>query len=170
MGARVGALAAVLLLAILLKTTVLPAVAVLGFRPDVLVLVVVAVALVEGPDSGIRIGFTAGLLQDMVSGGVALVGLSALVMMGAGWAAGRLRPYLAASEQNGAIVVSGLLAGATALASGVLGRLFDVVNPTVGRMLLAAVVVGLYSAAVSPLVLRPVQGLVKQLPPPSLAG
>ena len=43
------------------------------------------------------------------------------------------------------------------------------IQPSVGRILLATVVVGLYSAALSPLVLRPVQGLIKQFPP-SLGG
>lgn len=170
MGARVGILAGMVVLAILLKTTVLPALAIASFRPDVLVLVVVAVALAEGPDSGIRLGFAAGLTQDLVSGGVALVGLGALVMMGVGWGAGRLRPYIVASEQVGAVLVSGLLAAAATLGFGLLGRVFGVVHPSPGRILLAMLVVGLYSAAVSPLVLRPVQALLKQFPPPSLAA
>jgi rod shape-determining protein MreD len=168
-GARVAILTGLVLVAILLKTTVLPEVAIASFRPDVLVLVVVAVALAEGPDSGIRLGFAAGLAQDLISGGLALVGVGALVLMGVGWAAGRLRPYIVASEQVGAVVVSGLLAAAATLGFGVLGRLFGVVHPSFGRILMAMAVVGLYSAAVSPLVLRPVQGLLKQFPPPSLA-
>jgi rod shape-determining protein MreD len=169
-GVRPVVFGVMVLLALLVKTTVLPAVAIATFRPDVLVLAVVAVALVEGPDSGIKLGFAAGLAQDLVSGGGALVGLGALVVMGAGWAAGRLRPYLAASRQAGAVAVCGLLAGGATLASGLLGRVFGVIQPSIGRILVAVVVVGLYSAAVSPLVLRPVQGLVRQFPPPSLAG
>ena len=88
-GLRAGIFALLILLAILIKTIVLPAVAIGTFRPDVLVLVVVAVALVEGPDTGLRLGFAAGLTQDLLSGGAALVGLGALVMMGIGYAAGR---------------------------------------------------------------------------------
>ncbi len=170
MGIRAGIFGALIILAVLVKTTVLPAVAISSFRPDVLVLMVVAVALVEGPDTGIRLGFAAGLTQDMVSGGAALVGLGALVMMFTGYAAGRLRPYLASAEQAGAVAVSGALAGLATLGFGLLGRTFGVIQPSVGRILFATVVVGLYSAVLSPLVLRPVQGLVKQFPPPSMGG
>ncbi len=170
MGIRAAILGGLILLSILLKTTVLPTFAVSTFRPDVLVVMVVAVALVEGPDTGLRLGFAAGLAQDLISGGAALVGLGALVMMGTGYAAGRLRPYLAAAEQAGAITVSGVLAAGATLGFGILGRTFGVIQPSIGRVLFATLVVGLYSAIVSPLVLRPVQRLIKQFPPPSMGG
>lgn len=167
---RIALFSGLIVLAILVRTIVLPAVAISTFRPDVLVLVVVAVALVEGPDSGIRLGFAAGLLQDLVSGGGALVGLGALVMMGVGYAAGTSRPYIAAAQRTGVIALCGALAGGATLASGVLGRMFGVIQPSLGRILFAVVVVGLYSAVVSPLVLGPTQRLVKQFPPASLAS
>ncbi|MBA2528472.1 MAG: rod shape-determining protein MreD, partial [Euzebyales bacterium] len=52
----------VLLTALLLQTVVLPAVAVAGWRPDLVGLTVVAFALADGPDTGARYGFTAGLV------------------------------------------------------------------------------------------------------------
>lgn len=165
-----AAFAGLIVLSILMKTIVLPTFAIGTFRPDVLVIVVVAVALMEGPDTGIRVGFAAGLVQDLVSGGAALVGLGALVMMAVGYAAGRSRPYLVAAEQVGSLVLCGVLAAAATLASGVLGRMFGVIDPSWGRILLATLVVGLYSAAVSPLVVRPTRTLMKQFPPPSRGG
>ena len=170
MPVRVGLFAGLIVVSIMAKTIVLPAVAISTFRPDVLVIVVVAVALMEGPDSGIRLGFAAGLVQDLVSGGAALVGVGALVMMGVGYAAGRSRPYLVAAQQTGAIALSGVLAATATLVSGLLGRALGVISPSLGRILLATIIVGLYSAAISPLVLRPTQRLLKQFPPPSLAG
>lgn len=170
MAIRVAAFAGLIVVSILAKTIVLPTFAISTFRPDVLVIVVVAVALIEGPDTGIRLGFAAGLVQDLVGGGVVLVGVGALVMMGVGYAAGRSRPYLAAAQQVGAIALCGILAAAATLASGVLGRMLGVIHPSMARILVAAVVVGLYSAAISPLVLRPTQALIKQFPPASLAG
>jgi rod shape-determining protein MreD len=167
---RVALFAGLILTSILMKTIVLPAFAIGTFRPDVLVLVVVAVALVEGPDTGIRLGFAAGLVQDLVSGGGALVGVGALVMMGVGYAAGSSRPYLVAAQRTGAIALCGAMAAAATLASGVLGRMFGVIHPSFGRILLAAVVVGLYSALISPLVLGPIQRMIKQFPPASMAG
>lgn len=170
MGVRTAVFGGLILMAILLKTTVLPVVAINTFRPDVLIVVVVGVALIEGPDTGIRVGFAAGLVQDLLSGGNALVGLGAVVMMAIGYAAGRLRPYIVAAERTGAIVLSGVMAAAGTLTVGFLGRAFGVIEPTVSRVLVASLIVGLYSTAVSPLVLRPTQWLIRQFPPSSLAG
>ncbi|CAN5794326.1 hypothetical protein BH24ACT15_BH24ACT15_04390 [soil metagenome] len=170
MGIRAAVFAVLVILAILLKTTVLPAVAINSFRPDVLVILVVAAALIEGPDTGIRLGFAAGLVQDLISGEAALVGLGAVVMMGTGYIAGRLHPYIVAAELTTSVALSGLLAGGATLAFGALGRMFGVIQPTVARMLTATIIVGLYSAAVAPLVLRPTQWLLRQFPPPALGG
>ncbi|MEE8602803.1 rod shape-determining protein MreD [Euzebya tangerina] len=167
---RVVVFAGLILVALLLKTTLLPTFAFLSFRPDVLIVMVVAVALVEGADMGIKLGFAAGLAQDLISGQAALVGLGALVVMGAGYAAGRMKPYIAASERTGSIALCGALSGAGTLVAGLLGLMFGVIEPSLPRVLLATVVVGLYSALVSPLVLRPTRWLVKQFPPPSLAS
>lgn len=170
MPTRVALFGGMIVLSILVKTIVLPTFAIAGFRPDVLVVAIVAVALIEGPDSGLRLGFAAGLVQDLVSGGVALVGLGPLVLMAVGFIAGRSRPYLVSAERAGAIALCGALAAGATLASGLLGRMFGVIQPSIGRILLATVVVGLYSAAISPAVLGPAQRLMKQFPPASLAG
>lgn len=170
MGIRAAVFALLVLVAILLKTTVLPAVAINSFRPDVLVIVVVAAALIEGPDTGIRLGFAAGLVQDLISGEAALVGLGAVIMMATGYVAGRLRPYIVAAQFASSVALSGLLAGGATLAFGVLGRMFGVIQPSVARMVTAVIIVGLYSAAVSPLVLRPTRWLLRQFPPPALGG
>lgn len=170
MGVRVAVFTVLILAAILVKTTVLPAIAISSFRPDVLVVVIVAVALVEGPDTGIRVGFAAGLVQDLVGGEAALVGLGAVIMMATGYVAGRLRPYILAAEQVTSVAVVGVLAGGATLAFGVLGRMFGLIQPSVARMVVATIIVGLYSAAVSPLILRPTQWLIRQFPPPTLGG
>ncbi|MGI9016698.1 MAG: rod shape-determining protein MreD [Euzebya sp.] len=164
MGIRAAAFGGLILLAILLKTTVLPAFAINSFRPDVLVVVVVGVALIEGPDTGIRLGFAAGLVQDLLSGGAALVGLGALVMMTVGYTTGLLRPYILTGERSASIALSGIMAAATTGLFGLLGRMFGVIQPSLARIAVAALVVGLYSAAVSPLVLRPTQWLIRQFP------
>lgn len=167
MGVRFAALTALVLVALLLKTIVTPAVAIAGYRPDVLTLVVVAVALMEGADSGLRFGFAAGLAQDLISGGNALVGLWAIVLMAVGYGAGLAKPYLASSQQSAAILVAGAMAAAATLGYGILGKLFAVIGASWPQVASATLLVGLYSAAVAPLVMRPAQGLMKQFPPRS---
>ena len=55
------------LTALLLQGTVLARLPLPGTAPDLLVVVVVAFALAEGPLSGLVTGFTAGLLADLLS-------------------------------------------------------------------------------------------------------
>lgn len=170
MGVRVLALTGLLVLALLLKTIVLPTFAIAGLRPDTVVLVVVGVGLLEGPDSGLRLGFAAGLLQDLLSGGDALVGLGAIVLLAVGYAAGLARPYIASTQQAGAVVLAGVLAAGATLGYGILGKVFAVIGAPWGRVVTATVVVGLYTAAVSPVLLRPIQSVMRQFPPPSAGG
>lgn len=167
MPVRVVVMGLLVLLALLVKTIVLPAVAIGSYRPDVVTLVVVGVALLEGPDSGLRLGFATGLAQDLVSGGEALVGVGALVMMGVGYAAGRLKPFIVSAPRSGGIVVAGLAAGAATFATGVLGRLLGTVSASLGAVLVATITVGVYSALVAPLVLPGTQRVMRQFPPAS---
>src|SRR5215472_4472914 len=63
-----------------------------GGVPDLVLVLVCALALASGPVSGMVIGFAAGLSLDLAPPGSAMVGQYALVFCLAGWAAGRLRP------------------------------------------------------------------------------
>lgn len=83
-------LAAVLLLAVLLQTTVVPDVRVLGVCPDLMLLCTVCAALVGGPELGGLVGFSAGLLADLFLTTTPL-GLSALAFSIIGYSVGALR-------------------------------------------------------------------------------
>lgn len=164
MSGRVAALAGLVLTALLLSTVIAPSLAIAGFRPDLLVLVVVAVAYHDGPASGARVGFAAGLAADLLTGPGALVGFGALVLLVVGHATGSLRPYLAGTALAGQV---SLAAGASALA--VLGYGFGgmVLGVAAAEPLLAlqtAVVVALYGAVLAPFVFRLVGGLTRAFP------
>ena len=115
----------VLVTALLLQTVVAPAVVVAGVAPDVVVVSVLVLALIEGPGTGLRYGFAAGLALDLLATGDAIVGTSALVLLGAGYVAGSVRPFLTGSELVGHIIVgavgSGLVVAARALLELLLG-------------------------------------------------
>lgn len=165
MAVRIAAMGGLVLIALLLKTIVAPTFAIAGYRPDLLVLVVVGVSMLEGPDTGLRLGFLAGLAQDLVSGGEALVGLWALVIMGVGYASGLAKPYLAATaDRPSAILLGGVMAALATLAYGVLGKVFAVVGATWGQVLAATLVVGVYSALLAPFVIGPTQAVMRQFP------
>lgn len=165
MPVRVLVMGLMVLLALLLKTTVLPTVAVSGYRPDALLLVVVSVALLEGPDSGLRLGFAAGLTQDLVSGGAALVGVGAIVGMATGYAAGRLKPFIVSAPRAGAVVAAGALVAAATLLTGLAGRFFGTYAVAVPTVVNATIIVGLYSAVFAPVAIPAVQWVMRQFPP-----
>lgn len=78
--------AATVLTALLLQTTVLTRLPLPGGAPDLLLVLVVAFALVEGSLSGTVTGFVAGLLADL--GADHELGRTALVLAVVGYAAG----------------------------------------------------------------------------------
>ena len=83
--------AALLLLAALLPAVLLPPA--LPARPDVVLLVVVAVALLHGPGTGALVGLAGGWLVDLVPPGGEPLGAGALLYLAAGALAGVARRY-----------------------------------------------------------------------------
>lgn len=84
MGALLGAL--------VLQVMIAPHVAIFGVTPNLLLLVVITLAFVEGSSAGATVGFIAGLLMDLLSTGP--IGAWALVMTVVGYLSGSLRRNL----------------------------------------------------------------------------
>lgn len=84
----VGALAG----ALILQVTIAPHLAVFGVTPNLLLLVVITLAFVEGSSAGATAGFIAGLLMDLLSTGP--IGAWALVMSVTGYLSGSLKRNL----------------------------------------------------------------------------
>lgn len=152
---RLAMLGAVLVVALLLQTVVAPAFSVGGWRPDLLLLTVVGFALSDGPESGARYGFAAGLGADLLSGPGQLVGVSALALLLVGYALGGLRPYLPGTARAGEAVM-GAFAGAVtfALTQG-LSMLLDVRQLTLGTWLEGILASAVWMALLTPLASRP---------------
>ena len=108
---RLLALAAVLVVAVLVQSTVLAEVRLAGVRPDLLVLAVVAVAMASDATTGAVFGFVAGLVADLLFD--LPVGVSALVYTAVGFAVGTVRVYVTSHRP----LVHLVLAGAASLAS-----------------------------------------------------
>ena len=158
MTGRVVLMAAVLLTALLVSTVVLPALAIGGIRPELVVLTVVGFALADGPDTGLRYGFSAGLATDLLSG-TGLVGVSALVLLLVGYLVGLSRPYLTVAPTVGMIVMGGLAAAVAVAGGGTLSLLLDPAQSTGPSVLRAAIGSGIYSALLAPFVCHPIRAL-----------
>lgn len=166
MAARVLALGTVLITALLLQTVVAPSFSVAGWAPDLVLLTVVGLSLADGPATGARYGFTAGLAADLLAGGGQLVGLQALVFLLVGDATGRLRPYLSGTARAGELVV-GAAAGLCAFGLfGLLSMLLDLRQFTGVLVLQGALARALWTAVLTPLAAPLLAALTRRHPGP----
>ncbi len=145
--------AGLLLLAILIQVTVLDNLRLPGGAgPDLVLVVVVALALTGGPVEGMLGGFCAGLALDVAPPATHLVGQYALVFCLVGYAAGRVGSHLDESAWVPiGVVAVGSAAGELlfALTGMIFGNL-DITWSAIGHVLPASVV---YDVLLSPFVL-----------------
>jgi rod shape-determining protein MreD len=144
----VAILAAVLIQVTVLNNVPFPG----GAGPDLVLVVVVALALASGPRDGAIIGFAAGLALDIAPPASGLVGQYALVFCLVGYGCGRLRLAL---ERSSLLPLAGVALGAAAGEAlyALVGLIFgdpDVTWQAVRQVLPAAVC---YDLLLSPVVL-----------------
>jgi len=152
--AAVAILAAVLLQVTLLNNVPFPG----GAGPDLVLVVVVALALTSGARDGAIIGFAAGLALDIAPPASNLLGQSALVFCLVGYGCGRMRVVL---ERSAWLPLAGVAVGAAAGEAlyALVGLIFgdpDVTWQAVRQVLPAAV---FYDLLISPFVLYAVSWL-----------
>lgn len=167
---RGAVLGLVLVTALLLQTVVAPAVAVAGLAPDLVVLTVLAAGLLEGPGSGLRYGFAAGLAVDLLASGETILGTSALVFLLVGYSAGAARPYLAANELLGQTLASAVGSATVVLLSRLLEVVLGVDGPDVVSLLAAAVGAAAWAVLLSPPLLLLLRAVLASLPEQPQAG
>jgi rod shape-determining protein MreD len=85
-------IAAIVITALLLQSTVFAQLRLLGVRPELLYLVTIAIALLEGPNEGATVGFVSGLSQDFLMNEPK--GLTALTLTLLGYAVGMFRQFI----------------------------------------------------------------------------
>ncbi|MFE7772854.1 rod shape-determining protein MreD [Streptomyces sp. NPDC057445] len=137
--------------ALVVQVTVLARLQLPGAVPDLLLLVVLALALVYGHTSGALIGFGAGLLADLAPPADHAAGRYALVLCVIGYLAGLVKPETGrlTSATGPMLVVVGAAVGSTLLYAGVGALVGDTAARHVGLGSL------LFTAAVYDLLLAP---------------
>lgn len=146
-----------------IQTAMLPLVSVGGYRPDLLLLLVIAFAVDDGPEVGVRIGFVAGLLTDALLA-TSAIGVSALVMAVVGYAIGSLRRFLSPNSLTAPLL---LCFGGSIVATVALGAMAQVLGDAVNSLsllLTAALVVGVSHTILLPVVLRLTRGIASRFP------
>jgi len=89
---RIVSVTAIVITAVLLQSTVFSELRLLGVRPELLFLVTIVLALLEGPNEGAIVGFGAGLAQDMFLDQPK--GITALTLTLLGYGVGMARQYI----------------------------------------------------------------------------
>ena len=146
--------------ALLLQTSVVTRLPLPGGGPELVLLVVVALALAQGPATGLAVGFGAGLLADSLSDHP--LGLLALAFCLAGYLVGVARDEIGVSIVPILFLVAASAAGTTFVYAG-LGVLLG--DPRYSWSAVAGTVPAtvLYSVLLAPFVVPPIAALSRWL-------
>lgn len=145
------------------QTSVLPLIAVAGFRPDLLLLLTVSFAFHDGPEAGVRIGFASGLVTDLLLQTSAL-GVAALTYSLVGYLVGIARPYLATNSLTAPLLLA--FAGSTvgSLVLGLLSGFLGDAAADLPLIMTVALFVGVVHTLLIPVVLRFTRGISSRFP------
>lgn len=149
---RISAVAALVILASALQSTVLSYATILGVIPQLVLVVVMCLAITDGSRVGLVCGFFAGLLQDLQLPVGSIIGLYALVYTLVGFAVGQLSEYTP-SESVWTPVLT--VAGATAIVEASYATLAIMLGQEWVGIAFTAKVIGLvvlYNTLLTPLV------------------
>ena len=161
-------LAALVTAAVVLQVAVFSAVSYDGVVPNLALVVVVAAALVRGPEYAACLGFVGGLAIDLAPPADHVAGRWALALVVVGYLAGRVRPDAGTSAVTAVLTVAACSFVGTSVftLSGML--LADPAIP-VGEALRVIPVAVLYDVLVTPFVLPVVMRLLRRMQPHQVA-
>lgn len=143
-------LTVVIVTALLLQTTVFADVRLLGARPELMFLLTISFAILEGPASGAITGFAGGMAQDFLIDQPK--GITALTLTLLGYAVGLLRQYIVSPSPVLPVL---LVAGGTFVGElfyGLMAFLLGQLDVTALYLFRVAALSAVYNAILTPLV------------------
>lgn len=142
-------LTVVVLTALLLQTTVFADIRLLGARPELMYLLTICFAVLEGPASGASTGFVGGMAQDFLLNQPK--GITALTLTLLGYAIGMLRQYIVSPSPvlPVVLVATGTFGGVVFY--GVVSFLLGQLDTSWVYLFRVAALSGLYNAVLTPL-------------------
>jgi rod shape-determining protein MreD len=138
---------------ILLQSTIFSQIKLLGVKPELLFLVTVTVAIVEGPREGMLVGFFAGMSQDFFLNQPK--GITALTLTLLGYTVGLARQYVVSPSPLLPTVLVGVGTSAGVLCYEIVAFLLGQLDQGTYLVLKVALLSGAYGAVLTP-VLFPV--------------
>jgi rod shape-determining protein MreD len=149
----------VIIVALVLQSTVFAQITLLKARPDLIYLLTILVALLEGPASGAVVGFAGGMAEDFLL--QAPKGITALSLTLVGYAVGMVRQYIVSPS---ALVPVIMVFAGTAIGlmfNGLVKFLLGQLDTGWGYQLQIALLTGAYNAILTPIVFPLVRRLAE---------
>jgi rod shape-determining protein MreD len=140
---------AVIITALLLQSTLFAQVELGGARPELMYLVTIVVALLEGPSSGAVAGFASGMAQDFLLNQPK--GITALTLTLLGYVVGMLRSYITTSSPLLPVILVGGGSVGGVLFYGLVSFLLGQLDVGTLYLFRVALLSGLYNALLTPL-------------------
>jgi rod shape-determining protein MreD len=140
---------AVVLTALLLQSTLLAQIKLGGAKPDLVFLVTIVLAFLEGPSSGSLAGFVGGMAEDFLLNQPK--GITALTLTLVGYSVGMLRQYITSPSPVLPVALVGGVTVGGVLFYGMVSFLLGQLDVGFGYLVRIALLTGLYNAVLTPL-------------------
>jgi rod shape-determining protein MreD len=140
---------AILLTALVLQSTLFAKVTLAGAKPELVYMVTIILAFLEGPSSGAVAGFAGGMAEDFLLNQPK--GITALTLTLVGYAVGTLRQYIVTPSPLLPVVLVGGATTAGLLFYGMVSFLLGQLDYGAGYLIQIALLSGLYNAILTPL-------------------
>lgn len=147
---RLAVFILVMLTAVILQTSVFARATLLGVTPDLILVVVISLALLQGPTIGATAGFGGGLLRDLLL--EAPKGVTGLAFLVVGYVVGSIRPYVQSTSVLLPIIGVFLGSFAGSLLYVVVSILLGVTPDSAGRILRVVLLTSVYNTLLVPFV------------------
>ena len=140
----------VIVSALLLQSTLFWDLKLLGVRPELMYLVTIVIAILEGPNEGAVTGFVAGLAQDFLLNQPK--GITALTLTLVGYAAGLARQYIVSPSPLLPTILVGVGTAAGVAFYQTVAFLLGQLQETFAYAVRVTLLTGLYNAILTPIV------------------
>jgi rod shape-determining protein MreD len=139
----------VVLTALVLQSTVFAQISLGGTKPDLVYLVTIVLAFLEGPSSGAVAGFAGGMIEDFLLN--LPKGITALTLTLVGYTVGTIRQFVVSPSPLLPVVVVGAATTAGILFNQLVAFLLGQLHVGAGEVVKVALLAGLYNAVLTPI-------------------
>jgi rod shape-determining protein MreD len=149
---------ALILTALLLQSVVFARFQLAGAKPELVYLLTVSIAFLDGPASGAVVGFIGGLAQDFLLNQPK--GITALTLTLMGYAVGMVRQYVSSPSPLVPVILVGTATAVGVLFNGLVSFLLGQFDFGIGYLIRVSLLAGAYNALLTPLLFPVIRKVV----------